>query len=81
MTDASPPRPPRNLLILMVDQMRMPRIAYGPEYGLQQDLKELLSFSADPEGNPWREKFPGFARLAKNAVVLSQHTSPPAPRS
>lgn len=74
MSDAARPSAPKNLLILMVDQMRLPCAAYGEDYGLQADLKRLLSFQEIADDNPWKEAFPGFARLGEGAVVLSQHT-------
>jgi len=66
--------PPKNVLIVMVDQMRVPRTAYGDDHGLDAALKSLLSFEGAPSENPWAEVFPGFARLSEDAVVLSEHS-------
>ena len=74
MSRHQPPKPPRNLLVLMVDQMRFPRFPYGPEWGFAEPLKELLGFQPLREDNPYASLFPGFVKLRRNGVVLRNHT-------
>ncbi len=69
-----PPQPPRNLLVIMVDQMRFPRFPYGPEAGFAEPLKELLGFQPLREDNPFLPLFPGFAKLQRHGIVLRNHT-------
>lgn len=73
----------KNILLIMVDQMRFPRFCYGPDGGLLPELKEILGFQEaeteleeDDEGteNSFKQYFPGFWSLRKNAVVLRNHT-------
>ncbi|QSQ25507.1 sulfatase-like hydrolase/transferase [Pyxidicoccus parkwayensis] len=66
--------PPRNLLVIMVDQMRFPRFPYGPEGGFAEPLKELLGFQQLSEDNPYAALFPGFVKLQRHGVVLRNHT-------
>jgi arylsulfatase A-like enzyme len=68
-------QPNPNVLVILVDQMRFPRFAYGPEQGLAEPIKRILGFQAGPdEPNAYRRFFPGFSKLAQNAVVLRNHT-------
>lgn len=69
-----PPAPPRNLLVIMVDQMRFPRFPYGPEGGFAEPLKEILGFQPLREDNPYAGMFPGFVKLRRHGVVLRNHT-------
>jgi len=61
-----------NMLLLMVDQQRMPP-AYGPDQGEAPGLKEILGFQEISAGNPFTQFFPGYLRLRQNAVVLRTH--------
>jgi len=63
-----------NILLLMVDQQRMPP-AYGSDQGEAQGLKEILGFRAISPDNPFTQFFPGYLRLRQNAVVLRTHYS------
>ncbi|PTL84611.1 sulfatase-like hydrolase/transferase [Vitiosangium sp. GDMCC 1.1324] len=77
MTRPNPPnsRPaPRNLLVIMVDQMRFPRFPYGAEAGFAEPLKEILGFQPLREDNPYAGLFPGFVKLQQHGVVLRNHT-------
>ncbi|MCY1022483.1 sulfatase-like hydrolase/transferase [Pyxidicoccus sp. MSG2] len=69
-----PATPPKNLLVIMVDQMRFPRFPYGPEGGFAEPLKELLGFQPLREDNPYASMFPGFVKLQRHGVVLRNHT-------
>jgi arylsulfatase A-like enzyme len=73
-TPATPPRRP-NILLILVDQMRFPRYAYGPDGGLLPEIKDIVGFQGSvDDANPYRDYFPGFWSLRNNAVVLRQHT-------
>ncbi|UXI68819.1 sulfatase-like hydrolase/transferase [Tahibacter amnicola] len=66
---------PRNILLIMVDQLRFPRFAYGKDGGLLQPLKEILGVQGGfYDRNPFREYFPGMWSLRRNSVVLRNHT-------
>ncbi len=62
-----------NILMIMVDQLRYPRLAYG-EGGFVDPVKAILSFVGDLENNPYAQHFPGFCKLREHAVVLTDHT-------
>ncbi|MBP1701979.1 MAG: type phosphodiesterase / nucleotide pyrophosphatase family protein [Chloroflexi bacterium] len=61
-----------NILLLLVDQQRIPP-AYGPDEGEAQGLKEILGFRPISPDNPFIQFFPGYLRLRQNAVVLRTH--------
>ena len=68
----TPARP--NILLLMMDQLRVPRLAYGPDAGEVEDIKKILAFEPDiGESNTFAKYFEGFLALRKNAVVLRNH--------
>jgi arylsulfatase A-like enzyme len=65
----------KNVLVIMVDQLRFPRFCYGADGGLLPELKDILGFQGAADGeNAYRHFFPGFWALRKNAVVLRNHT-------
>jgi len=68
-----PTRPP-NILLMLVDEMRVPPTGYGPNEGEAPGLKEILGFTRtlSPD-NPYTKFFPAFVRLRKNATVLRNH--------
>ena len=70
-TDTAPERP--NFLMIMVDQLRYPRLGYGSA-GLVDPIKAILSFVGDIENNPYAKHFPGFCKLREHAVVLTDHS-------
>lgn len=72
-TTNQPARP--NILIILVDQLRFPRYAYGAHGGFAPDLKDIVGFQGEPEAeNGYREYFPGLWSLRKHSVVLRKHT-------
>ena len=63
-----------NILLVLVDEMRLPPPAYGPGEGEADPLKEILGFHTDiSPNNPFTEYMSGFMRLRKNAMVLRNH--------
>lgn len=63
-----------NVLLLLVDQLRLPRFAYGSSYGLLQSIKNILAFVDNLDANsPDAKYFPGFMKLRRNAVMLDEH--------
>ena len=63
-----------NILLVLVDEMRLPPPGYGPTEGEVPDVKEILSFAtALSQGNSFARFFPGLLRLRKNAAVLRKH--------
>lgn len=68
----TPNRP--NVLLMLVDQMRLPPDGYGPNEGEARGVREILRFektlSAD---NPFARFFPGLLRLRRNSVALRRH--------
>jgi len=63
-----------NILLLLVDEMRLPPEGYGPNEGEAPGLKEILSFAQtlSPD-NPYTRFFPGLVRLRQHSVVLRKH--------
>ncbi len=75
MDRSSPPTARPNILVILVDQLRFPRYAYGAQGGFAQDLKDIVGFQGEPDGdNRYRPFFPGLWSLRKHSVVLRQHT-------
>lgn len=71
--NSQPSRP--NILVILVDQLRFPRFAYGPDGGFAPGLKNIVGFQGDERAaNPYRDYFPGLCALRRNAVVLRRHT-------
>jgi len=62
-----------NILMIMVDQLRYPRLGYG-EAGLVDPIKAILSFVGAIDDNPYAKHFPGFCKLREHAVVLTDHS-------
>lgn len=64
-----------NILIILVDQLRFPRYAYGAQGGFVDDLKDIVGFQGEPDAdNDYRQYFPGLWSLRKHSVVLRKHT-------
>ena len=63
-----------NILLVLVDQMRLPPDGYETGEGEVQGIREILRFekslSAD---NSYKKFFPAMVRLRKNAVVARRH--------
>jgi arylsulfatase A-like enzyme len=63
-----------NILLMIVDEFRLPPPGYGPAEGEIPQLKELLGFANTlSASNGLAELYPAFARLRENAVVLRTH--------
>ncbi|WP_363290336.1 hypothetical protein, partial [Streptomyces sp. NPDC050619] len=59
-----------NILIILVDQLRFPRYAYGPQAGFAPDLKDVVGFQGESDAeNTYRHYFPGLWSLRKHSVV------------
>lgn len=69
---SQPSRP--NVLVILVDQLRFPRYAYGPDGGFAPALKDIVGFQGSDPDNPYRQFFPGLWSLRKHSVVLRKHT-------
>lgn len=64
-----------NILVILVDQLRFPRFAYGPDGGFAPALKNIVGFQGDDADiAAYRDWFPGLCALRENAVVLRRHT-------
>lgn len=65
----------KNILLILVDQLRFPRFCYGEDGGLLPELKNILGFQGETDGeNAYSHFFPGLWSLRKHAVVLRNHT-------
>lgn len=67
----------KNILVILVDQLRFPRFSYGPDHGFAQPIKLITGFQ-EPETdslNPeWAQKyFPALYSLRRHSVVLRRH--------
>lgn len=66
---------PPNVLIVLVDQLRFPRYAYGDNGCFAADLKDIVGFQGEADGdNAYRGYFPGLWSLRRHSVVLRKHT-------
>jgi arylsulfatase A-like enzyme len=63
-----------NVLLILVDQLRLPCFAYGDDHGLLPGIKDVLGFvtGLTPD-SPYAQYFPGFMALRRNAVALRNH--------
>ena len=63
-----------NLLLVLVDQMRLPPVGYAPDEGEAPGIREILGFepTLSPD-NPFARFFPGLLRLRQHAVVCRRH--------
>lgn len=64
-----------NVLMILTDQLRYPRFAYGAGGGILQPLKDIIGFAdgVTPDSE-YADMFPGMMALRQNAVVLRNHT-------
>lgn len=63
-----------NILLVLVDQMRLPPTGYGDGEGEAKGVKEILGFHKTlSQDNPFAEFFPGLGRLRKNGAVMRRH--------
>ena len=75
MTTSDTSATKKNILVILVDQLRFPRFCYGEDGGLLPELKNIIGFQGETEGrNKYRHFFPGLWGLRKNSVVLRNHT-------
>lgn len=64
-----------NILLILVDQLRFPRYAYGAGGGFAPDLKDIVGVQGSAhQANSYRDYFPGLWSLRRNSVVLRRHT-------
>lgn len=69
---AAPRRP--NVLLMIVDEFRLPPVGYGPMEGEIPQLKELLGFAPKlSASNGLSAHYRAFARLRENSVVMRTH--------
>lgn len=63
-----------NILLLLVDEMRLPPEGFAANEGEIPDLKEIFGFSTSlSANNQLTGLLPGLVRLRKNSVVLRKH--------
>jgi arylsulfatase A-like enzyme len=73
-----PPAPPLNakpnILLVLMDEFRVPPVGYAPPQGELEGMKEIFRFepTLSPD-NPFIRYFEGLVRLRKNAVILRTH--------
>ncbi len=69
---STPPRP--NILLIVLDEFRMPPAGYGPNEGELAGLKEIFGFAPSlSPSNPFQRFFPALTRLRRNSVVMRNH--------
>lgn len=63
-----------NILLLLVDEMRLPPEGFAANQGEVPDFREIVSFSPTlSPNNQLASLLPGFTRLRKNSLVLRKH--------
>lgn len=63
-----------NILLLLVDEMRLPPEGFSDNQGEIPDLKEILGFKSSlSPTNQLANLLPGFVRLRQNSLVLRKH--------
>lgn len=63
-----------NILLMIVDEFRLPPVGYGPNEGEIPQLKELLGFRPNlSASNGLSSYYRAFTRLRENAVVMRTH--------
>ncbi len=63
-----------NILMIMVDQMRFPRFAFGDNHGFVEPMKKIIGFQgSNNDANEYKQYFPGLWQLRENSVVLRNH--------
>lgn len=75
-TEMTKPSHP-NILVIMVDEMRMPRTPYEDTNGVIAELRPILGFDedADIDHNLYSRYFPGLIALRNNAVAFRNHSA------
>jgi arylsulfatase A-like enzyme len=74
----TPPNTPNgtrpNILLVLVDQMRLPPDGYGPNQGEAAGVREILRFEKQlSPNNSYARFFPALLRLRRNAVAMRRH--------
>jgi arylsulfatase A-like enzyme len=69
--EAKPARP--NILLVLMDEFRLPPRGYAADQGELEELKEIFSFGPVSVENRFKRFFPGLLRLRRNAVVMRNH--------
>jgi len=73
-SENDPGRKRPNILLVLVDQMRLPPDGYAPNEGEAAGVREILRFENSLSGNnDFAKFFPGMLRLRQNATVLRRH--------
>ncbi|MBN9414993.1 MAG: sulfatase-like hydrolase/transferase [Candidatus Eremiobacteraeota bacterium] len=63
-----------NILMIVLDEFRVPPAGYGANEGEAAGLKEIFGFARQlSPDNPYARFFPGLLRLRRNAVVMRNH--------
>lgn len=63
-----------NILLVLVDQMRLPPDGYEAGQGEAEGVREILRFEKNlSSNNSYKQFFPAMMRLRKNAVVARRH--------
>lgn len=63
-----------NILLMIVDEFRLPPVGYGPMEGEIPQLKELLGFRSNlSASNGLASYYRAFTRLRENSVVMRTH--------
>ncbi|HEX4416719.1 MAG TPA: sulfatase-like hydrolase/transferase [Kofleriaceae bacterium] len=78
MSQDRAPHDRKNILVILVDQLRFPRFSYGPDHGFAQPIKLVTGFQEpgrpDELDPAWAEKyFPALWSLRQHSVVLRRH--------
>lgn len=68
----------KNILLILVDQLRFPQFSYGADFGFAQPIKRITGFQEPGDAGmldpAWAEKyFPAMWSLRKHAVILRRH--------
>ena len=63
-----------NILLLLIDEARLPPEGFSDSQGEVRDFKEILGFKSSlSANNQLAALLPGFVRLRKNSLVLRKH--------
>lgn len=64
----------KNILVILVDQLRFPRFSYGAEHGFAQPIKRITGFQDGAVDPAWAQTyFPALWSLRQHSVVLRRH--------
>lgn len=71
--EITPSKRPPNIVLMIVDEMRIVPDGYAADEGEIPAVKEILGFREISPNNPFTGFFPAFMRLRKNSTVLRRH--------